>query len=59
MWVSAEEVARVGVDGMAAGRDVVIPGTVNRVGAVAANLMPKRLLVPLLARQHPSLREGR
>ena len=57
MWVSAEEVARVGVEGMAAGRDVVIPGTVNRVGAVFANLMPKRVLVPLLARQHPSLRD--
>ena len=59
MWVSAEEVARVGVEGMAAGRDVVIPGAVNRIGATAAHLMPKRLLVPLLARQHPSLRESR
>ncbi len=58
MWVSAEEVARVGVEGMAAGRDVVIPGAANRVGAMAAHLMPKRLLVPLLARQHPALHDG-
>ena len=53
MWVSAEEVAAVGVEGMAAGRDVVIPGAANRVGAVAAHLMPKRLLVPLLAPPAP------
>ena len=59
MWVAAEEVARVGVEGMAAGRAGVIPGAANRVGAVAAHLMPKRVLVPLLARQHPSLRDAR
>ena len=57
MWVSAEEVAKVGVEGMAAGRDVVIPGAANRIGATAAHLMPKRLLVPLLASRHPSLRD--
>jgi short-subunit dehydrogenase len=56
MWVSAEAVARAGVDGMAAGRTVVIPGAANRVGAVAAHLTPKRLLLPLLAGRHPSLR---
>ena len=57
MWVPADEVARVGIEGMAAGRDVVIPGAANRIGATAAHLMPKRLLVPILARQHPALRD--
>ena len=57
MWVPADQVARVGIEGMAAGRDVVIPGAANRVGATGAHLMPKRLLVPLLARQHPALRD--
>jgi hypothetical protein len=56
MWVPAEVVARAGIDGMASGRTVVIPGTANRVGAAAAHLTPKRLLLPLLAGRHPSLR---
>jgi uncharacterized protein len=57
MWVPAEEVARVGIEGMAAGRAVVIPGAANRVGAVFAHLTPRRLLLPILARQHPALRQ--
>ena len=56
MWVPAREVARQAVEGMARGRTVVIPGAANRVGAAFARLTPKRLLVPLLARNHPGLR---
>lgn len=55
MWVSAETVAKAGIDGLAAGRGVVIPGRANWVSAVAAHLTPKRVLVPLLAKQHPGL----
>lgn len=55
MWESASEVARVAIDGLAAGRDVTIPGVANRTVAMAAQLTPKRFLVPFLARQHPSL----
>jgi short-subunit dehydrogenase len=57
MWVSAEAVAKAAVDGMAHGRAVVIPGAANRLAARASYLMPRRLLLPLLARQHPSLRD--
>jgi short-subunit dehydrogenase len=56
MWVSAAAVAKAAVDGMAAGRDVVIPGTANRVGAMAGHFIPRRLILPLLARQHPALK---
>ena len=56
MWVSAGEVAAAAIDGLDKGRAVVIPGAANRVGAAAAHLTPRRLLLPLLARQHPSLR---
>jgi uncharacterized protein len=56
MWVSAAEVARTAVKGMDRGRVVVIPGAVNRAGATFGRLAPRRLLVPLLARQHPGLR---
>jgi short-subunit dehydrogenase len=55
-WVDAGAVARAAVDGLAAGRPVVIPGTANRVAAVFAHLTPRRLLLPILARQHPSLK---
>jgi uncharacterized protein len=56
MWVPAPEVARSAVDGLEAGRAVVIPGTVNRVAAHAANIFPKSWLLPILAKQHPALK---
>lgn len=55
MWEPAEQVAKVGVDGLAHGRAVAIPGVANRVGARLAWLAPRSFLLPLLARQHPSL----
>jgi short-subunit dehydrogenase len=56
MWESAESVAKAAVDGMARGRMVVIPGVANRVAANFAAITPRRFLVPILARGHPSLR---
>jgi uncharacterized protein len=56
MWVSAESVARQAVEGLDRGRGVVIPGAANKVGALGARLAPRSLLVPLIARQHPGLR---
>ena len=53
------EVARAAVEGMHKERPVVIPGAANRVGAALAHLAPKRLLAPLVARNHPGLRRGR
>ncbi|MGH9138456.1 MAG: SDR family NAD(P)-dependent oxidoreductase [Acidimicrobiales bacterium] len=56
MWVSADDVAKAAVEGVEHGRAVVIPGVVNRVAALAAQHTPRTLLLPILARQHPSLR---
>jgi hypothetical protein len=42
---------------MAKGRPVVIPGAANRVAAAAAHLTPRRVLLPILAKQHPALRD--
>jgi uncharacterized protein len=56
MWLPATEVARAAVDGLDAGRVVVVPGLANRAGAILAQLAPRRLLVSLLARQHPGLK---
>jgi short-subunit dehydrogenase len=55
MWVDAAKVAKDAVDGMDAGRMVVIPGAANRAGSVLAQITPRSLLVPLLARRHPGL----
>jgi short-subunit dehydrogenase len=57
MWVPATEVAAAAVDGLDKGRAVVIPGTANRVSAAAAYLTPRRLLLPILAKQHPGLNQ--
>lgn len=59
MWESAESVAKVGLDALAKGHVVAIPGIVNRAVAGLAHLTPKRLLVPIIASQHPSLRQSR
>jgi short-subunit dehydrogenase len=56
MWVSAANVAKAAIDGLAKDRAVVIPGLANRVGAAVAHLTPRRLLLPILARQHPALK---
>lgn len=55
MWVSAEDVARVGVDALEAGTLVAIPGPANRALAALAHVTPRQLLLPLLTRSHPSL----
>jgi hypothetical protein len=56
MWLSAERVAKAAIEGMDKGRPVVIPGAANRVGAALAHITPRRLLLPILARQHPALK---
>lgn len=56
MWVPASDVAKAAVDGFERGRDVVIPGAANRVSANLAAFVPRRVLLPILARQHPALR---
>ena len=56
-WESVADVAKAGVDGMDANRAVVIPGLPNRVSARAAWLSPRRVLLPMLARVHPGMRD--
>ncbi len=57
MWVPAADVAKAAVDGLAAGRAVVIPGAANRVTAAVAHVTPKSLILPLLASRHPALKK--
>ncbi len=56
-WVPAAEVARAGVAGMDANRAVVIPGLPNKASAALGWLSPRRLLLPVVAKQHPAMRD--
>ena len=56
MWESPADVARVGVEAMAKGQQVAIPGTLNRVTAMVSQIAPKRLLLPILAKQPPGMK---
>ena len=42
---SAERVAQEGYDGLMRGRRVVVPGSANKVAALLARLMPRRLVL--------------
>lgn len=55
LWVSPEDVAKAAVDGLAAGKPVVVPGRLNRAATAIYHLTPRRLLLPFLARSHPGL----
>jgi short-subunit dehydrogenase len=57
MWVDADVVAKAAVDGLAAGKAIIVPGVFNRVGAVAYQHLPRRLLLPILSRSHPALKK--
>jgi uncharacterized protein len=56
MWVPAARVAQAGIDGLAAGKAVVIPGRVNRVASALFRIAPPELLLPVLARSHPAMK---
>ena len=53
-----DAVAQAGLEGMDANRAVVIPGLANRVSARAAWLTPRRVLLPMLAKVHPGMRDA-
>ncbi|MDT5298984.1 MAG: uncharacterized protein QOG79_2226, partial [Mycobacterium sp.] len=57
MWVDADVVAKTAVDGLASGKSVIVPGVFNRIGASAYQHLPRRLLLPILVRNHPALKK--
>lgn len=48
--MKAEDVARVGIDGLLKNKSVVIPGVVNKANAVVSKLFPHNIVVPVAAR---------
>jgi short-subunit dehydrogenase len=57
MWEPADAVARTGLDALDRGHPVAIPGTANRLAAAVVQVVPKQLLVPIVASRHPGLRD--
>jgi uncharacterized protein len=51
MWKSADEVARAGINALAANKARVVPGQVNRLVAAICRVAPQERLLPLLARR--------
>ncbi len=50
VWMSAEEIARHAVDGAKHDKRVVVPGTINRVTALAGQHSPRSIALPLIGR---------
>jgi short-subunit dehydrogenase len=50
VWMSPEDVARHAVDGAVHDRRVVVPGALNRAGALAGQHSPRAFALPLLNR---------
>jgi short-subunit dehydrogenase len=50
LWSTAEEVAAAAVRGAEQGKRVVVPGTLNRAGALAGQHAPRALALPLVKR---------
>jgi short-subunit dehydrogenase len=57
MWQEAHAVAKAAIDGLNKGSGVIVPGAPNRIASVINQHMPRRLLLPLVARNHPGLRK--
>jgi short-subunit dehydrogenase len=57
LWVDADTVAKAAVDGLASGKSVIVPGAPNRIASVVNHYLPRRLLLPLVARNHPGLKK--
>ncbi|MGZ5395734.1 MAG: hypothetical protein ACXWEI_09790 [Mycobacterium sp.] len=52
MWKEA----KAGIDGLASGKRVIVPGAPNHVASVINHHLPRRLLLPMVARNHPGVK---
>ena len=50
VWMSPDELAKHAIDGAAGDRRVVVPGVLNRAGALAGQHSPRALALPLISR---------
>jgi uncharacterized protein len=57
LWEGPDEVAKAGIDGLEHGKRVVIPGVLNRAGAIGGQHAPRSLVLRLASRVHPAARQ--
>jgi short-subunit dehydrogenase len=50
LWLSADQVAKAAVEGAEKGKRVVVPGLLNRAGALAGTYTPRMVLLPVARR---------
>jgi uncharacterized protein len=58
LWKQPDAVARAGIDGLASGKGVIVPGAPNRIASVINQHLPRRLLLPMVARNHPGMKKA-
>jgi short-subunit dehydrogenase len=54
LWADADEVAEAGLKGLERGKRVVIPGVLNRAGAMGGQHAPRSLYLRVASRVHPA-----
>jgi uncharacterized protein len=54
LWGDADEVAEAGLKGLERGKRVVIPGVLNRAGAIGGQHAPRSLYLRVASRVHPA-----
>jgi short-subunit dehydrogenase len=59
MWMPSRTVAKIGIDALDADRGDVIAGVQNVISTRLFQLLPHKVLLPLLARQHPALKRDK
>ena len=57
LWKEAADVAKIAVDGLASGKRIIVPGAPNRIASVINHHLPRRLLLSMVARNHPGLKK--
>ena len=58
LWKDSTAVAKSAVYGLDSGKGVIVPGAPNRIASVLNHHLPRRLLLPLVARNHPGLKRS-
>jgi uncharacterized protein len=53
-WDNPADVARAGISGLERGKRVVIPGILNRAGAIGGQHAPRSVVLRLVSRGHPA-----
>ncbi|MDF2825562.1 MAG: oxidoreductase [Mycobacterium sp.] len=59
MWLPARAVAKIGIDALAADRGSVIAGLPNQISTAIMHVIPRPILLKVLAAQHPALKRDR